>query len=66
MNSTDDRWLRRQLRRGIVAEPSQLLDPRVLAGLAFASLPARARLALNGLAETLRPRAENTNLVQDY
>ena len=66
MNSTDDRWLRRQLRRGIRAEPSQLLHPRVLAGVAFACLPAGVRIAMNGLAERMRPTPENTNLVQDY
>jgi glycosyltransferase involved in cell wall biosynthesis len=66
MNSTDDRWLRRQLRRGIVAQPSQMLSPRVLASLAFASLPAPARIAINSLAQRVRPTPENTNLVHDY
>jgi glycosyltransferase involved in cell wall biosynthesis len=66
MNSTDDRWLRRQLRRGIIAQPSQMLNPRVLASLSFASLPARARIVINSLAQRVRPTPENTNLVQDY
>jgi hypothetical protein len=43
-----------------------MLNPRVLVGLTFASLPARARIAINDLAQRVRPTAENTNLVQDY
>jgi hypothetical protein len=66
MNSTDDRWLRQQLRRGIIAQPSQMLNPRVLASLTFACLPAPARIAINRLAQRVRPTPENTNLVQDY
>jgi glycosyltransferase involved in cell wall biosynthesis len=66
MNSTDDEWLRRQLGRGLRAEPSQLLHPRLLAALFFSSLPGRARITLNGLVDRLRPTRESTKLVKDY
>jgi glycosyltransferase involved in cell wall biosynthesis len=66
MNSTDNRWLRRQLSSAVAAEPSQLLQPRMLAGLIFAHLPSGARLRLNRIADTLKPTPENSNISDTY
>jgi len=64
MNHTDNSWVWRQFRRSLAAEPSQILRPKMLAALAFALLPGRARIKLNRMVNDRRPRPENTNLKQ--
>jgi hypothetical protein len=66
LNSGDRRWIRRQIRRGLSAEPWQLFHPRSLASLMLLSSPAGLRTALNRLANRVRRRREETTLVADY
>lgn len=66
LNSADRRWVRRQIRSGLAAEPWQLLHPRTLASLVLVSAPSSLRLALNRLGNRVRRTREETNLVHDY
>jgi len=66
LNTADRRWVRRQIRRGLSAEPWQLLHPRSLASLLLVSSPSVVRAALNRLANRVRGTREETNLVHDY
>jgi len=66
LNSADRRWVRRQIRRGLIAEPWQLFHPRSLASLLLVSSPTPLRMALNRLGNRVRRTREETNLVDDY
>lgn len=66
MDSADRRWVSRQIRRGIRAEPWQLFHPRSLASLLLVALPAPVRAGLNRIANRVRSIREETNLIQDY
>jgi len=66
LNTTDRRWVTRQIRIGLKAEPWQILHPRSLASLALVAAPEELRRALNRLANRVRGTKEETNLVQDY
>jgi hypothetical protein len=62
MNHDDDSWVWRQFGRSLAAEPTQILRPKMLAALAFALLPGRARTKLNRMVNDRRPRPESTNM----
>lgn len=62
MNHSDNRWVWRQFRHSLAAEPSQIVQPKMLAALALGALPNRVRVALNRIVNDRRPRPENTNI----
>lgn len=66
LNSADRRWVRKQIHRGLSAEPWQLLHPRSIASLLLLSSPSSLRTTLNRLGNRMRGTREETNLVHDY
>jgi len=64
MDHDDDAWVWQQFRRSLVAEPTQLLRPKMLAAMALALLPGGARATLNRLVNDRRPRPESTKMKQ--
>jgi len=66
LNSSDRRWVARQIRLGLTAEPWQVFHPRSLATLAMIVMPSPLRTALNRLGNRMRGTREETNLVHDY
>ena len=66
LNSSDRRWVARQIRLGLSAEPWQVFHPRSLATLAMIVMPSPLRSALNRLGNLIRGTREETNLVHDY
>jgi hypothetical protein len=66
LNSADRRWVGRQIRLGLSAEPWQLFHPRSVASLLLVSSPSALRTALNRIGNRVRGTREETNLVEDY
>jgi len=66
LNTSDRRWVIRQIKRGIGAEPWQLFHPRSLASLALISAPPAVRRVLNRVGNRVRRTKEETKLVHDY